>query len=171
MTITPEKKDPGNVESLPLSPPPAAPRGFLAAYKEDQGRLARMAAFWTVVFFVGFGCRFLHDLLVRWPALREPLGGLRIPIVGVDVTAAFLVSMLLFLVGVVLVQRWQQTPKVADLLIETEAELKKVTWPKGQEVWNASLVVMISVVILGALLALGDLLLARIMRALILGSP
>ncbi|HEX6883811.1 MAG TPA: preprotein translocase subunit SecE [Planctomycetota bacterium] len=171
MTITPEKKDPGNVESLPLSPPPVATRGFLATYKEDQGRHARMAAFWTVVFFVGFGCRFLHDLLVRWPALREPLGGLRIPIVGVDLTAAFLVSMSLFLVGVLLVQRWQQTPKVADLLIDTEAELKKVTWPKGEEVWNASLVVMISVVILGALLALGDVFLARIMRALVLGSP
>jgi preprotein translocase SecE subunit len=172
MTITPEKKEPGNVESLPLAPPvPGTQRGFLAAYKEDQGRHARMAAFWTVVFFLGFGCRFLHDILVRWPALREPLGELRIPVVGVDLTPAFLATMLLFLAGLLVVQRWQQTPKVADLLIETEAELKKVTWPKGQEVWNASLVVMISVVILGALLAVGDIFLARVMRALILGSP
>jgi preprotein translocase SecE subunit len=178
MTITPEKKEPGSVESMPLSPPvPSTPRGLLATYKEDQGRHARMAAFWTVVFFLGFGCRFLHDILVRWPALRAPLlqesgrGGLRIPVVGADVTPAFLVSMLIFLAGLLLVHRWQQTPKVADLLIDTEAELKKVAWPKGQEVWNASLVVMLSVVILGALLALGDLFLARIMRALILGNP
>ena len=171
MTISPEKKEPGNVESLPLSPPASAPRGFLSTYKEDQGRHARMAAFWTVIFFLGFGCRFLHDILVRWASLREPLGGVRIPVVGVDLTPAFLVSMLIFLAGVVIVYRWQQTPKVADLLIDTEAELKKVTWPKGQEVWNASMVVMISVVILGALLALGDLFLARLMRTLILGSP
>lgn len=160
------------MESLPLSPPaPSATRGFLATYKEDQGRHARMAAFWTVVFFLGFGCRFLHDILVRWPALRESLGGLRIPVVGVDVTPAFLVSMSIFLVGLFFVHRWHQTPKVADLLIDTEAELKKVTWPKGTEVWNASLVVMISVVILGALLAVGDIFLARVMRALILGTP
>jgi preprotein translocase SecE subunit len=171
MTITPEKKEPGKVESLPLSPPAPDARGFLASYKEDQGRHARMAAFWTAVFFVGFGCRFLHDLLIRWPAMREPMGGGRIPIVGVDVTPAFLITIALFLAGVVLVQRWQQTPKVADLLIDTEAELKKVTWPKGEEVWNAALVVMVSVVVLGALLALCDIFLARVMRALILGSP
>jgi preprotein translocase SecE subunit len=172
MTITPEKKEPGKMESAPLSPPSpeAAPRGLFVSYREDQGRHARMAAFWAVVFFLGFGCRFLHDILIQWPSMRQALGGIRIPVVGVDLTPAFLVSMLIFGVGVLLVHRWQQRPKVADLLIDTEAELLKVSWPKGSEVWNASIVVIISVVLLGGFLALADVFLFRFMQYVILGS-
>ena len=45
--------------SAPLSPTsaePEAPRGMFAPYREDQGRHVRMVAFWSLVFFVGFGC-------------------------------------------------------------------------------------------------------------------
>lgn len=174
MTITPEKKEPGKVESASLQPPAPevhAPRGLFATYKEDQGRHVRMAAFWSLVFFLGFGCRFLHDLMVQWEDLRTPLGGTRIPIVGVNLSPAFLVSGLIFGAGLFLIQRWQQRPKVAELLIDTEAELKKVSWPKGEEVWNASMVVLLSVVLLGALLAVSDVFLYRLLvRYLILGN-
>ena len=82
MTITPEQKEPEKKESTPPSTIPAEPTvGLFTPYKEDQGRHVRMAAFWTVIFFVGFGCRFLHDILIQWPSLREPLGGWRIPVV------------------------------------------------------------------------------------------
>ena len=150
--------------------PPEAPRGMFAPYREDQGRHVRMAAFWSVVFFVGFGCRFLHDQLIQWKALAEPLGHYRIPVVGVDLSPAFLVSFLFFLAGVLLVKRWQQKPSVADLLIETEAELKKVTWPKGQEVWNASIVVIFCVILLAAFLMFSDWVVFRIMGRLIFGG-
>jgi preprotein translocase SecE subunit len=162
------------MESAPLSQPAPeseAPRGLFAPYKEDQGRHVRMAAFWSLVFFIGFGCRFLHDILIQWPAMREALGGVRLPVVGVDMTPAFLISMVVFAVGVLIVQRWLRRPRIADLLIETEAELLKVTWPKGQEVWNASMVVLVSVVLLGVYLAGVDIFLFRLMRALILGNP
>ena len=162
------------MESAPLSttpaPEPEAPRGLFAPYREDQGRHVRMVAFWSLVFFAGFGSRFLHDILVQWPRLRAPMGGVRIPVVGVDLTPAFLASMVLFLVCLAAIHRWLRKPKIADLLIETEAELLKVTWPKGQEVWNASMVVLISVVLLGLFLAASDVFLFRLMRALILGT-
>jgi preprotein translocase SecE subunit len=173
MTITPEKKEPGKVESAPTLPPPVLEgqpsRGFFATYKEDQGRHVRMAAFWSVVFIVGFGCRFMHDIMIRSTSLRTPINGIRLPVVGVDLSPAFLVSSLVFCAGVILVYRWQQRPKIAELLIDTEAELKRVSWPKGQEVWNAAIVVVVSVVILGIFLALADIFLFRLMRALILG--
>jgi preprotein translocase SecE subunit len=173
MTITPEKKEPGKVESAPLPAPlleAPPPRGLFASYKEDQGRHVRMAAFWSVVFFVGFGCRFLHGMMIRSSSLRAPINDIRIPVVGVDLSPAFIVSMLIFCAGVFTVYRWQQRPKVADLLIDTEAELKRVSWPKGEEVWNASVVVVVSVAILGALLAMADIFLFRLMRYLILGG-
>ena len=156
--------------NAPPAQPPEAPRGLFAPYKEDQGRHVRMAAFWTEVFFVGFGCRFLHDFMVQWRSLSEPLGGVRIPVVGVNLSPAFLVTFLFFVAGVVLVKRWQQQPKVADMLIDTEAELKKVTWPKGEEVWNASLVVILCVVLLAGFLMLADWVIFRIMFRLVFGG-
>ena len=152
------------------APAPAPePRGWFHRYREDQGRHARMAAFWTLVFFLVFGCNFLHGLLIQSEGLREPLGGIRIPVAGVDLSPAFLISFSLFLVGLAFIHRWQQRPRVADLLIDTEAELRKVTWPKGSEVWNAALIVILFVVLLGVFLAATDAILYRVMRYLILG--
>ena len=142
----------------------------MTAYKEDQGRLARMAAFWSLTLLLVFGCTFLHDQLIQFDSLRAAIGGYRIPVVAVDLSGAFLISLSVFLVGVVIVNRWHQRPKVADLLIDTESELRKVTWPTLEEVTNSSLVVIVSVVIIGAYLAFVDLFLARIMRVIIFGG-
>ena len=114
----------------------------MKGYREDQGRLARMAAFWSVVLLLMFGCTFLNDQLIQFDSLSERIGGYRIPIVSVDLNGAFLISLGLFAVGLFVINRWQHKPKVADLLIDTEAELKKVTWPTMTEVINSSLVVI-----------------------------
>jgi preprotein translocase SecE subunit len=152
-----------------VSPQAPEPRGWFRSYRSDQGRHARMAAFWAMVFFLVFGCRFMNDLLIQSPALREPLGGIRIPVVGVSLSPAFLISFGVFVVCLLAVVRWQQRPRVADLLIETEAELRKVTWPKGSEVWNSAIIVIVFVVLLGIFLAATDAVLFRVMRYLILG--
>lgn len=129
-----------------------------------------MAAFWTLTLLWLFGCNFLFEILIGVDALAEPLGGRRIPIVGVDLTGAFLIALTLFVIGVVAIQRFQRRPKVAGLLTDTESELRKVTWPSTQEVVNASLVVILCVVLIGVYLAVADLLLARVFQRLILGS-
>ncbi len=160
-------------ESAPKRPETPAPEtrgGWFSTYKEDQGRLVRMAAFWSIAFFLVFGCKFLHDILVQYVPLRRVIGGIRIPVVGVDLTTAFLIAFALFVVGILAIWRWQQRPKVADLLIETEAELKKITWPKGQEVFNSTVVVIISVVVIGVFLAASDWFIARVMRYLLFGD-
>ena len=142
----------------------------MKGYKEDQGRLARMAAFWSVTLLVLFGCTFIHDILIQWDSMAAQIAGIRLPVVGVDLTWAFLISVSLFTVGVVMTHRWQRRPKVADLLIDTEAELKKVNWPTMQEVMNSSMVVIVCVLLIGAFLAFADLFLARIMKVIIFGG-
>ena len=142
----------------------------MKVYKEDQGRLARMAAFWSVTLLLIFGCTFLHDQLIQIDSMAEPIRGYRIPIISVDLSGSFLVSLAVFVVGLLVVLRWQQRPKIADLLIDTEAELKKVTWPTPSEVTNSSLVVIVSVLIIGAYLAFVDLFLARLMKVIIFGG-
>jgi preprotein translocase SecE subunit len=129
-----------------------------------------MAAFWSLVFFLVFGCKFLHDILVQYAPLRVAIGGIRVPVAGVDLTWAFLTGLILFSVGILVIWRWLQRPKVADLLIETEAELKKITWPKGQEVINSALIVIVSVVLIGVFLAGADWFVSRVMRYLLFGE-
>jgi preprotein translocase SecE subunit len=141
----------------------------MATYKHDQGRMARMAAFWTLAALLFYGCTALRaELVGRVEALGKPLIAAmpRLSVIGVDFNAAFLIAALLFGVGVWLLYRWIETPKNADLLIETEAELRKVTWPTVKEVVNASVVVVVSVLFLMAFLAGADVLLARIARVI-----
>ena len=144
----------------------------MPAYKKDQGRMVRMAVFWSVAVLTFYGCSSLRrELAGRFEhSLGQPLSAAvpKIPILGVHLTGAFLIAAALFCAGMFLVYRWQERPKNADLLIETETELRKVTWPSGQEVFNSSLVVIVCVLVLMAFLAGADWLLARIVTPLIL---
>jgi|SRR6187402_3780825 len=145
----------------------------MAAYKQDQGRLARVASFWTLAGMVFYGCsRLRAELPGYFPKLGQPLvaGVPQIPVLGVRLDAAFLIAFVLFTGGIWLLYRWLETPKNAELLIETEAELRKVTWPTMKEVVNASIVVIVSVLFLMAFLAGADIVLARV-AGVLLGGP
>jgi len=143
----------------------------MTAYKKDQGRMVRMAVFWSIAVLLYYGCNSLRTTLVD--EFRSTLGapllaGLpKIPVLGVSLTGALLAVIVVFAGGLFLAYRWQERPKNADLLIETETELRKVTWPTGQEVFNSSLVVVICVVVLMAFLAGSDWLLARLVNPVI----
>lgn len=138
----------------------------MAGYKKDQGRLARMAAFWTLAALIFYGSTALRaELAGRWPKVfGKPLiaSFQEIPVLGVQLTAAFVIALLLCVVSIWLLYRWVEKPRNADLLIETESELRKVTWPTGKEVFSSSAVVIFSVLFLMAFLAGADVLLARI---------
>ena len=147
------------------------------AYKKDQGRLTRMAAFWSLAILIFYGCYSLREeLAMRFlgadnkPRLGQPIFGLRVPVVGVEVTPALLIATVVFAASIVALHRWQQKPKVADLLIETEAEMRKVTWPTFSEAVNSSLVVIVCVVFLMAFLAGADWLLGTWTTRLLTGG-
>lgn len=132
------------------------------AYKADQGRMARMAAFWSLAILIFYGCHSLHgELNGRFESLKTDLIGAPIPVLGITVNGAFLIAAAILGIGLFLLNRWQQSPKVADLLIETENELKKVTWPTLPEAINSSVVVLVTVVILMAFLAGADWMLGK----------
>ena len=58
----------------------------------------------------------------------------------------------------------------ADLLIETEAELRKVYWPTLEESINGSWTVLLTVVFLMAFLAGADYVLGEVSRVILTGS-
>jgi len=127
------------------------------AYKKDQGRMARMAVFWSLAILVFYGCTSLHETLVgNWDeALGTPLAG-RIPVLGLDVNGALLISVVVFAGALAFLYRWSEKPKNADLLIETETELRKVTWPTADEAVKSSVVVVLTVTFLMVFLAGAD---------------
>jgi preprotein translocase SecE subunit len=142
-------------------------------YKRDQGRMARMAAFWTLAVLLFYGSVSLNEFLSgHWPAVATPLiaGFPKIPVLGVGLTPAFLVTLAVFGVGMYALYRWLEQPKTADLLIETEHELRKVTWPTMQEVVNSSLVVIFAVLFLMGFLAVADWFIARVTQVILFGS-
>ena len=53
-------------------------------------------------------------------------------------------------------------PKVATSLVETESEMRKVTWPAWPETWAGTLAVAGTVVVLFLFLTVVDLVLARL---------
>jgi len=143
----------------------------MAAYKKDQGRMARMAAFWTLAVLIFYGCTSLRDALVALsPGGLGRTLGIHIPVLGMDVTPAILIAGLVLGLCLWLLYRWEEKPKNADLLIDTENELRKVSWPTIEEAINGSWTVVFTVLFLMAFLAGTDWLLGRIAHRLLAGG-
>lgn len=148
-------------------------------YRKDQGRLARMAAFWTLAVLLLYGCVQLRsELTSMFPqSVGKTFGsnetghdGLRVPIVGLDLSVALVVAALTAGLGLWLLHRWLETPKRADLLIETEHELRKVTWPSLDEAVDGSIVVVVVVLFLMGFMAAADYVLGIVFQRLITGA-
>ncbi len=137
-----------------------------------------MAAFWSLAILALWGARALNiQLGVSFKSLGQRLGaneagqgGAMIPVLGVSVTPAFLISATVGVVCVFMLYRWLEKPKNADLLIDTESELRKVTWPTFKDVVNSSLVVIFCVLFLMVYLAGSDVLIGRVTRLLWFGG-
>jgi preprotein translocase subunit SecE len=52
--------------------------------------------------------------------------------------------------------RLLNAPKIADLLVDTEVEMKKVTWPSMDDSRKASVVVVVCVAVMVTFLAASD---------------
>ena len=146
--------------------------GLWPSYKPEQGRYARMFAFWTVSILIIYGGIVLAPWLrgKDWGWLQVDssyannwfdlnlLGRAdgRVPILGFYTTHANLIVTGLVLLFLWWWHRFLTRPKYADLLIDTETELKKVTWPTWPETWNSTMVVIGTVVVLLISLAVID---------------
>lgn len=149
------------------------------AYRKDQGRYARMAAFWTLAVLLLYGSwqlkteltsLFPHSLGHVLGSNAEGQGGWRLPIVGVNVSPAFLLAVLVAVGGLWLLHRFLEAPKRADLLIETEHELRKVSWPTLDEAVDGSIVVVVVVLFLMGFMAATDFVLGIVFQRIITGA-
>ncbi len=145
---------------------------MLYRYKPDEGRTARQATFWLGEFFVFFGCSSLAATLNSFESLRGPWfeSFTTVPILGVTLSGAFMVAAVVFFAGSLGLMAFLGQEKVAQRLIEVESEMKKVTWPSFKEASNSSIVVVATVLIIMAFLALSDLALGKFFDRILWGG-
>ena len=142
-------------------------------YKEGQGVLVRRCAFWALVILFVWGGQSLYTWLFNtfdfakalvFESGKTPLEGYEVPVLEQRLNWAFFISWAFVFGACFLVFRFLNQEKSADFLIETDVELKKVTWPSWKDAWNSSLIVVVFVVVLTAFLVASDYLLDLIFR-------
>ena len=169
-------KDAGTRDSITTTSPkaPNSPNGLLSRlrnYKPEHGRYVRLTCFWSLTALWFYGCyrlwQSLSDLRWSWASWLRTRWVDELPLVEWPLTPAVLVSVLAFLFGMAAFQMFLNRPKVADLLIETEAELRKVTWPTFRDTAGSSMVVLCTVLVMFVLLAAFDFAIGQVVDFLL----
>ena len=128
-----------------------------SVYKRNQGRVTRQVTFAAMAVIVGVGVWRLSELLaVVYGGADSSLAALSGSAADLGVVR-FLVPGVLLAVGVWLCFRAVNVPRFADFLIAVEAEVAKVSWPTGEEVFRSSIVIIFLIFALAGILAGYDL--------------
>ncbi len=132
----------------------------LDVYKKGQGSLARLCAYAIGAILIVFGVyRFFTTINVP----HEHVLVAAVPVIG-DLSVYKVVSLVLLVVSLFGLHLVLNRPKTVDLLVETEQEMKKVTWPTLPEVWNATVVVVLVTATLAVTMYGFDQILVRLFR-------
>ncbi len=131
----------------------------LELYKKGQGNTARASAYAIGALLIGFGA------IRLFATYNEPGVGVLIssvPVIGA-VTISKVVAFAVGIAGVIGLHYVLNRPKSVDLLIETEAEMRRVSWPTMKQVWNATLVVAFVTFLLAVTMSGLDLVIRQIL--------
>ena len=124
-----------------------------SVYKRNQGRIARQLTFAALAAVIGIGVWRLSQLLgvLYGGAVGFGVGGEDYGVVR------FVLPAVLLALGLWVAYRAMNVPWFADFLIAVEAEMAKVSWPTGDEVFRSSVVIIFLIFALAAILAGYDL--------------
>lgn len=126
--------------------------------KKGQGLHARRIAYFLGGALVLFGAiRFYATFNVP----NQHVFVKDVPLIG-SITLYNVLAILVFFVGMLVLHLFLNREKHVDLLIETEQEMKKVSWPSWAEVKSASIVVIVVTLVMALLLFGFDWLLQRV---------
>ena len=122
----------------------------MAKYKPDQGTYARTSSFLLLGAMTVFGAYTLFYWLLSFRgdgdepgSLATDMSGGALPVLGLPLTPALLIATAVGVAGLLLLQRLLNRQKIADILIESEIEMRKCTWPSMNETFTSSVVILI----------------------------
>ncbi len=138
----------------------------LEVYKKGQGTVARLSTYVACAVLIVFG------VIRLYAAINVPQKHVfvrDVPFLG-DLTLYKAVAIVVGTVALLALHALLNRPRSVDLLVETEQEMKKVSWPTLPEVWNATLVVaMVTLVLALSMYGLDEVL--RKVLFLVIGRP
>ncbi len=132
----------------------------LETLKKGQGIYARRLAYGLCGGLVAFGAYAL------WTVINKADQGVwvsDIPVIG-EITVYNVIAIVVFFVGMLLLHLFLNRVEMVDLLIDTEQEMKKVSWPSKKEVQNSTIVVVIVTFVMAMALFGFDKLLRLVFR-------
>jgi preprotein translocase SecE subunit len=143
------------------------------SYRKNDGRYARMFAFWALFLLVAYGCFHGGGLADLLDVSMDPESNTTLvesfPLLGTLKVSTCLTLLVWLVVGFIIAKVLGRR-RIADALIDTEVEMQKVTWPTWPETWNGTIAVIVMVAILFVYLFAVDLGLSRIMMMLMGGG-
>jgi preprotein translocase SecE subunit len=121
-----------------------------------------MIAFWALTLLAAYGCfhsgGFITVLDNAMPDGSNPTLAEPFPLFG-TLKVSTLLAIALAGISALLIHRVLSRQRVAGALVDTEAEMKKVTWPSWGETWHGTIAVIAMVLVLFVFLTLVDYLL------------
>lgn len=134
------------------------------AYRKDEGRYARMIAFWSLALLMAFGCiGGLQYKIGQWMGTGDSVLVEQFPLLGTLKTSTVIALVILVVVCLVIYSLLNR-PRAADALVDTETEMRKVTWPTFGETWAGTVAVIITVVVLLLFLSVADYALLKLIQ-------
>jgi preprotein translocase SecE subunit len=128
------------------------------AYKPGQARLSRMITLLSGLFLISWGCRSLIEFLSdpshwakgplainQWPSFggagEQDAWRVDLVVYASKLSLPFVIGALLLVGAAVWYWRFLNKERWAELLIDMETELRKVSWPTLSDAWQSTLVV------------------------------
>lgn len=125
----------------------------LRIYKKKQGQIVRGASFGVLSVLFLYGAYQLYFFLSQWQwAIQHRFWRFTVPLVDIPVVVdpRFLISLgcAVFFVWLFYYLCFQRQ-RISEFLIDTESEMRKVSWPSFMQVVKSSLAVIFIVMLLG----------------------
>lgn len=130
----------------------------LEIYKKGQGRYARRTAYLLGAALILFGA---YRFFATFNSVGKHVWVSDLPLLG-DLTLYKVEAFVVFALGLLGMHLILNRAWLADLLIDTEQEMRKVSWPSKSEVWSATKVVVLVTFVVGLALYGFDFVLRQI---------
>jgi preprotein translocase subunit SecE len=121
---------------------------FFNIYKRGQGKYTRLCSAFAAAIIAGLGCLQLYNQLeaTSWGLSRRAA-----------MWIATMVPAGLFAILALLIFWLVNKQRVADFMIASEGEMKKVSWSSKQEIAVSTFIVIVVVIIMALILGTADL--------------
>jgi preprotein translocase subunit SecE len=117
-------------------------------YKRSQGKMARQLTFFAIAATIAIGAWRLSEIQFGKWLVPEAAEAFLSP----TIFARYVLPTAVLALGGWAAFRIVNIPRFADFLISVEAEMNKVSWPNRNELWRASVVVIVVIFLLTAIL-------------------